>query len=82
MAIELAEHNIQVNCIAPTFIRTLLNEEALADPEFHAEVVRRIPAHHLGRVEDVAGAALYLCSPAADFVTGHCLSVDGGYVAW
>ena len=82
MAIELAEHNIQVNAIAPTFIRTELNAEAFADEDFYSEIIRRIPAHHVGEVEDVAGAVVYLASPAADFVTGHCLSVDGGYVAW
>jgi len=82
MAIELAEHNIQVNAIAPTFIRTQLNVEAFSDEEFYSEIIRRIPAHHTGEVEDVAAAVVYLASPAADFVTGHCLSVDGGYVAW
>ena len=82
MAIELADHNIQVNAIAPTFIRTALNEEAFADEEFYGEIIRRIPAHHVRKVEDVAAALVYLASPAADFVTGHCLSVDGGYVAW
>lgn len=82
MAIELAEHNIQVNAIAPTFIRTQLSEEAFRDEEFHSEVIRRIPVHHVGEVEDVAAAVTYLASAAADFVTGHCLSVDGGYVAW
>jgi len=82
MAIELADHDIQVNAIAPTFIRTQLNIEAFQDEEFYSEIIRRIPAHHTGEVEDVAGAVVYLASPAADFVTGHCLSVDGGYVAW
>ena len=81
-AIELADYNIQVNCVAPTFVRTPLNEAAFADEQFHAEILRRIPAHHTGRVEDVAGAVVYLASPAADFVTGTVLSVDGGYVAW
>ena len=68
--------------MAPTWIRTPGTEPALADPDFEAEVVDRIAAlHRIGDPMDVAGAVLYLCSPAASLVTGHTLLVDGGWTA-
>jgi NAD(P)-dependent dehydrogenase (short-subunit alcohol dehydrogenase family) len=82
LAVEWGRHGITVNCVAPTFIRTPGTEEALADPVFEAEVVERIAGvHRIGDPMDVAGAVLYLCSPAASLVTGHTLLVDGGWTA-
>ena len=82
LAVEWGPHGITVNCVAPTFIRTPGTEEALSDPEFEADVVERIAAlHRIGEPMDVAGAVLYLCSPAASLVTGHTLLVDGGWTA-
>ena len=82
LAVEWGPHGINVNCVAPTFIRTPGTEEALADPNFEADVVERIAAlHRIGEPMDVAGAVLYLCSPAAALVTGHTLMVDGGWTA-
>ncbi len=82
LAVEWGPHGINVNCVAPTFIRTPGTEEALADPDFEADVVERIAAlHRIGEPMDVAGAVLYLCSPAAALVTGHTLMVDGGWTA-
>lgn len=82
LAVEWGAHGINVNCVAPTFVRTPGTEDALSDPAFEADVVERIAAlHRIGEPMDVAGAVLYLCSPAASLVTGHTLLVDGGWTA-
>ena len=82
MAIELAEHGINVNAVAPTFIRTPGTAPALADPAFKADVEERIAAlHRIGEPVDVAGAVVYLASPASSLVTGTTLMVDGGWTA-
>lgn len=82
LAVEWGEHGITVNNVAPTFIRTDGTAPALADPAFEADVVERIAAlHRIGEPMDVAGAVLYLVSPAAGLVTGHTLLVDGGWTA-
>lgn len=81
MAVELAPHGIRVNSVAPTFVETTMTAPFLADTEFRADVERRIPLGRLGRPEDVAGAVLYLVSPAAGLVTGTSLRVDGGWTA-
>ena len=68
--------------MAPTFVRTAGTAQALSDPAFEADVVERIAAlHRIGEPMEVAGAVLYLCSPAASLVTGHTLLVDGGWTA-
>lgn len=82
LAVEWAPHGIAVNAVAPTFIRTPLTEPMLADPQFAAEVRRRLPGGEIGEVEDVAGAIAYLASGRARLVTGHVLAVDGGWTAW
>jgi NAD(P)-dependent dehydrogenase (short-subunit alcohol dehydrogenase family) len=81
MALELAPHNITVNAIAPSFVETDLTRPWLAEPGFRERVLSRIPLGRLGTPEDVAAAAVYLASPAAAFVTGHTLVVDGGWTA-
>ena len=82
LAVEWGRHGITVNCVAPTWIRTPGTEQALADTSFEADVVERIAGvHRIGDPMDVAGAVLYLCSPAASLVTGHTLLVDGGWTA-
>ncbi len=82
LAIEWAPHRINVNAVAPTFIRTPLTEPMFQDETFYRDVVSRIPWGQVGEPEDVAGAVIYLASPASDLVTGHTLLVDGGWVAW
>jgi NAD(P)-dependent dehydrogenase (short-subunit alcohol dehydrogenase family) len=82
LGIEWAPYNIQVNAIAPTFVETPLTRPLLENKEFYDDVIRRIPMGKLAQPEDVAGAALYLASDLSNFVTGHTLPVDGGWVAW
>jgi gluconate 5-dehydrogenase len=81
LAVEWAPHNIQVNAIAPGFIQTEMMEDLRSDREFTAWSESRIPAGHWGRPEDLIGAAVFLASPAANYVTGHVLFVDGGWTA-
>ncbi len=81
-AVEWGKHGINVNAVAPTFIRTPGTAPALADPAFKADVEERIAAlHRIGEPVDVAGAVVYLASPAAALVTGTTLMVDGGWTA-
>ncbi len=81
LAVELAAHNIQVNGIAPGFFRTEMNSALVADAEFSGWVARRTPAGRWGDPPEIAGAAVFLASSAADYVTGHLLYVDGGFSA-
>ena len=82
LAIELAQHEITVNAVGPTFVATELTRSTLEDPEWRKRILSRIPLGRVGEVEDVVAAIVYLASPAADMVTGHTLLVDGGWTAW
>ena len=82
LAVEWAPSGVTVNAVAPTFIETPLTAPMLADPEFKADVVRRIPLGRVGRVEEVSAAVAFLASPAASLITGQILLIDGGWVAW
>jgi NAD(P)-dependent dehydrogenase (short-subunit alcohol dehydrogenase family) len=82
LAVEWGRHNITVNAVAPTFIRTPGTEADLADPAFRAEVLERIAGlHRIGEPMDVAGAVVFLASPAASLITGTTLLIDGGWTA-
>lgn len=81
LAVELAPFNIQVNGIVPGFFKTEMNAPLVADAAFSAWVARRTPAGRWGEPPEIAGAAVFLASQAADFVTGHLLHVDGGFAA-
>src|SRR5579884_899724 len=82
LAVEWGRYNINVNAVAPTFIHTPGTESALADPAFRADVVERIAAlHRIGEPMDVAGAVVFLASPAASLITGHTMLIDGGWTA-
>jgi tropinone reductase I len=79
LAAEWAPANILVNCIAPWYIKTPLAETVLKNPEFLQDVLDRTPLKRVGEPEEVAAAAAFLCLPAASYITGQCLAVDGGF---
>lgn len=82
LAVEWGQYGITVNAVAPTFIRTPGTEAALADPAFHADTVERIAAlHRIGEPMEVAGAVVFLASPAASLITGETILIDGGWTA-
>jgi 2-deoxy-D-gluconate 3-dehydrogenase len=81
LATEWAKYGINVNAVAPTFIETPATKSLLENDAAKEFFERRIPLGRLGRPEDIAGAVLYLASPAADLVTGHTVVVDGGWTA-
>jgi NAD(P)-dependent dehydrogenase (short-subunit alcohol dehydrogenase family) len=82
LAVEWAPHGINVNAVAPTFVDTPLTRPMFAEPEFAAEVERRIPGGVIATTDDVAAAVLYLAGDRSRSVTGHVLSVDAGWTAW
>ena len=81
LANEWASKNIQVNAIAPGYISTNNTEQLRADPVRSKQILERIPAGRWGEASDVAGAAVFLASSAANYVTGHVMVVDGGWMA-
>jgi NAD(P)-dependent dehydrogenase (short-subunit alcohol dehydrogenase family) len=81
LAIEWAPHGVCVNAILPGVFRTALNEGLLDGTERGRELLLRTPMRRFGQPEEVAGAAVFLASEAAGFVTGHLLAVDGGFLA-
>jgi gluconate 5-dehydrogenase len=80
-ATEWARYGIRVNAIMPTFVDTPQVASLLADPAFKKGIVDRIPLGRVGETRDLAGPAIFLCSDAASFVTGHVLAIDGGLTA-
>jgi NAD(P)-dependent dehydrogenase (short-subunit alcohol dehydrogenase family) len=81
LAVEWAQHRIRVNAVAPTWVRTPLIGPLLQNPELVRRIEAMTPLGRLAEPEDVAGAILYLASPASAMVTGHVLAVDGGFLA-
>jgi NAD(P)-dependent dehydrogenase (short-subunit alcohol dehydrogenase family) len=82
LAVEWGKYDITVNAVAPTFIDTPGTQEALSDPAFRADVIDRVAGlHRIGRPMDVAGAVVFLASPAASLITGHTILIDGGWTA-
>jgi NAD(P)-dependent dehydrogenase (short-subunit alcohol dehydrogenase family) len=82
LAVEWGKHGIDVNAVAPTFIRTDGTAPVLSDPAFRADVEERIAAlHRIGEPVEVAGAVVFLASPAASLITGHTILIDGGWTA-
>jgi NAD(P)-dependent dehydrogenase (short-subunit alcohol dehydrogenase family) len=81
LAVEWAPHGVCVNAILPGVFRTALNEGLLDGTDRGRELLMRTPMRRFGQPEEVAGAAVFLASEAASFVTGHLLTVDGGFLA-
>jgi NAD(P)-dependent dehydrogenase (short-subunit alcohol dehydrogenase family) len=81
MAIEWGSHDIRVNTICPTFIRTPLSEPTLANPERLAWIKSKIKLPRIGEIEDVMGAVVFLASDASAMITGSALMIDGGWTA-
>jgi 2-deoxy-D-gluconate 3-dehydrogenase len=81
LANEWASKGINVNAIAPGYMVTDNTEALRNDPQRSRQIMERIPAGRWGKPSDVAGATLFLCSPASDYVHGHVLVVDGGWMA-
>lgn len=81
LACEWGKYHITCNAIAPTFVRTPINAFQLDDPVFYKKLTDRIPLGRIGQEQDIAAAAIYLCSDAAAFVNGQILAVDGGLTA-
>ncbi|SHO66979.1 NAD(P)-dependent dehydrogenase, short-chain alcohol dehydrogenase family [Pseudoxanthobacter soli DSM 19599] len=81
LAVELAPHRIRVNTICPTFVETPMTEPYFRDAAFRTEVLSKIPLGRIGRVDEVAAAAVFLASDAASLMTGSALMLDGGWTA-
>ena len=82
LATEWAEDGIRVNAVAPWYIRTQRSEPALADPDYLEEVLERTPMKRIGEPEEVAAAIAFLCLPAAAYISGECIAVDGGFLRY
>lgn len=78
-AAEWAKDGIRVNAVAPWYIRTPLAEPVLKDPARLSVVLARTPMGRVGEIEEVAGLTAFLCLPAASYITGQCIAVDGGF---
>jgi len=78
---EWAARGVHVNAIAPGYMATEMNTNLLHDPKRNAEISDRIPAHKWGTPEDMKGLAIFLASPASDYINGAIIPIDGGYLA-
>ena len=81
LALELAPDHINVNAVAPGYVRTAMTEAAFTDPKRLEWMLSRIPLGRFGRPEDIGNAVLYLASPAADYLTGEVIVIDGGWLS-
>lgn len=82
LAVEWAEDGVRVNCVAPWYIRTRRTSGKLSDPDYLDEVLLRTPMGRIGEPEEVAAAVAFLCLPAASYITGECVAVDGGFLRY
>ncbi len=81
LGVEWARHQIQVNAIAPGWFVTDMNDAAFADPKIRERLLRDVPARRTGRLDEIGPLAVYLASPASDFMTGQTIFLDGGHTA-
>ena len=81
MAIEWGPHNIRVNTVCPTFIRTPLTEQTFSQPDKISWIEQKIKLGRVGEIEDIMGSVVFLSSDAAALITGTSLLVDGGWTA-
>ena len=79
LAVEWATYGIRVNAVAPWYINTPLAKEVLKNKDYLDEVLRKTPLNRIGNPEEVASLVVFLCLPAASYITGQCISVDGGF---
>jgi Tropinone reductase 1 len=82
LAVEWAEDGVRVNSVAPWYIRTRRTSGKLADADYLDEVLLRTPMGRIGEPEEVAAAVAFLCLPAAAYITGECIAVDGGFLRY
>lgn len=79
LAVEWAAEGIRVNAVAPWYLRTALANQVLQDPDYLHDVLERTPMQRVGEPEDAARLIAFLCMPAANYITGQCIAVDGGF---
>ena len=81
LAAEWATKRIRVNAIAPGYFRTAMTDVFFQDTQWAESMKAKIPMGRFGHVQDLIGAAVFLCSPAAEYITGQMITIDGGYLA-
>jgi NAD(P)-dependent dehydrogenase (short-subunit alcohol dehydrogenase family) len=81
LALEWAKYNVNVNALCPGYVITPMNEADLKNEKIYNHLIKNIPMRRLGQVEDMVGAAVFLASDAASYMTGQCLVIDGGWTA-
>lgn len=81
LAAEWASHGIRVNAIAPGYFHTGMTDAFYRDPEWQKSMLAKIPQRRFGAMQDIGGAVVFLASEASSYVTGHCIPIDGGYLA-
>ncbi|MEZ5461111.1 SDR family oxidoreductase [Dokdonella sp.] len=82
LSCEWATDGIRVNAVAPWYIRTQRSEPVLADEDYLEEVLERTPMRRIGEPEEVGAAIAFLCLPAASYISGECIAVDGGFLRY
>jgi Tropinone reductase 1 len=80
LAVEWARDNIRVNCIAPWYIKTPMVNKLFKNRAYLEEVLGKTPLHRLGKPDEISALAAFLCMPGASYITGQCISVDGGFL--